>query len=305
MFEKVNVPILGLVENMAQHVQQLRPCGAYLWRRWRQEDGGRVRHRLPGRAAAGAADPRQADSGRPTVVADPDGEVAQIYKHVAREVAVKIALKSKKDFFVQVPHHLGEQEHLTAPRCKAGGMMPAMSQSSGSAGARQRAAGTSSFLSWAGARCGATCARRRAAAVDGRRHAGRGGADLGGLLPIACRAGWRATPMQLLGGDAVVNQRQPHAGGVCATGAHAGPGERHHAELSHHGPRQTPRAAPAAWWRSRAWRPATRCAAMCRSPTTRSARQPCAGHTGAGRGLGGRALARLAGAAAGRLPAAG
>ena len=34
-------------------------------------------------------------------------------------------------------------------------------------------------------------------------------------------------------------------------------------------------------------------------------RQPCAGYTGAGRGLGGRALARLAGAAAGRLPAAG
>ena len=33
----------------------------------------------------------QADSGRPTVVADPDGEIAAIYKAVARQVAVKIA----------------------------------------------------------------------------------------------------------------------------------------------------------------------------------------------------------------------
>ena len=33
----------------------------------------------------------QADSGKPTVVADPDGEVAAIYKKVARDVAVKIA----------------------------------------------------------------------------------------------------------------------------------------------------------------------------------------------------------------------
>ena len=32
-------------------VQQLRPCGAHLWRRWRQEDGDRLRHGLPGRAA--------------------------------------------------------------------------------------------------------------------------------------------------------------------------------------------------------------------------------------------------------------
>jgi ATP-binding protein involved in chromosome partitioning len=44
----------------------------------------------------------QADSGRPTVVADPDGEVAAIYKAVARQVAVKIALKAK-DFSAKFP----------------------------------------------------------------------------------------------------------------------------------------------------------------------------------------------------------
>jgi ATP-binding protein involved in chromosome partitioning len=37
----------------------------------------------------------QADSGRPTVVADPDGPVAMIYKDIARKIAVKVAEKAK------------------------------------------------------------------------------------------------------------------------------------------------------------------------------------------------------------------
>jgi ATP-binding protein involved in chromosome partitioning len=44
----------------------------------------------------------QADGGRPTVVSDPDGEIAGIYKAVARQVAVKIALKAK-DFSAKFP----------------------------------------------------------------------------------------------------------------------------------------------------------------------------------------------------------
>ena len=44
----------------------------------------------------------QADSGTPTVVAHPDGEVAQIYKQVARSVAVKIAQQAK-DFSSKFP----------------------------------------------------------------------------------------------------------------------------------------------------------------------------------------------------------
>jgi ATP-binding protein involved in chromosome partitioning len=45
---------------------------------------------------------QQADSGQPTVVADPDGEVAGIYKAVARQVAIKIAAKAK-DFSSKFP----------------------------------------------------------------------------------------------------------------------------------------------------------------------------------------------------------
>ena len=37
----------------------------------------------------------QADAGRPTVVADPNGPVADVYKAIARKVAVKIADKAK------------------------------------------------------------------------------------------------------------------------------------------------------------------------------------------------------------------
>jgi len=37
----------------------------------------------------------QADSGKPTVTSDPDGEVAGLYKAVARKVALAIAAKNK------------------------------------------------------------------------------------------------------------------------------------------------------------------------------------------------------------------
>jgi ATP-binding protein involved in chromosome partitioning len=44
----------------------------------------------------------QADSGNPTVVSDPDGEIAGIYKAVARQVAVKIAQRTR-DFSSKFP----------------------------------------------------------------------------------------------------------------------------------------------------------------------------------------------------------
>src|SRR5574340_636574 len=44
----------------------------------------------------------QADSGAPTVVADPDGAVAAIYKTVARRVAIGIA-EQAKDYTSKIP----------------------------------------------------------------------------------------------------------------------------------------------------------------------------------------------------------
>jgi len=103
MFEKVGVPILGLVENMAVHV--CTNCGhvEHIF----GADGGKKMAAEYGMDYLGALPldmqiRLQADSGKPTVVYDPDGEVAQIYKAVARQVAVKIAAKAK-DFSAKFP----------------------------------------------------------------------------------------------------------------------------------------------------------------------------------------------------------
>jgi ATP-binding protein involved in chromosome partitioning len=103
MFEKVGVPILGIVENMA--VYCCPNCGhsEHIF----GADGGKKMAAEYGVDYLGGlpltmAIREQADAGRPTVVADPDGDIAAIYKGVARQVAVKIALKAK-DFSAKFP----------------------------------------------------------------------------------------------------------------------------------------------------------------------------------------------------------
>ena len=103
MFEKVGVPILGILENMA--VYHCPNCGhtEHIF----GADGGKRMAAEYGVDYLGAlpltmAIREQADSGRPTVVADPDGDVAAIYKTVARTVAVKVAQKAK-DFSSKFP----------------------------------------------------------------------------------------------------------------------------------------------------------------------------------------------------------
>ena len=96
MFEKVGVPILGIVENMAVyccpncgHTEPI--FGADGGKRMAEQYGVDYLGALPLNMQIRV----QADSGKPTVVAEPDSEVAGIYKAVARQVAVKIALKAK------------------------------------------------------------------------------------------------------------------------------------------------------------------------------------------------------------------
>jgi ATP-binding protein involved in chromosome partitioning len=103
MFEKVGVPILGIVENMAVHVCE--KCGhvEHIF----GADGGKNMAAEYGMDYLGALPLNmsirvQADSGMPTVVADPEGEIANLYKSVARQVAIKIATKAK-DFSSKFP----------------------------------------------------------------------------------------------------------------------------------------------------------------------------------------------------------
>jgi ATP-binding protein involved in chromosome partitioning len=96
MFEKVNVPILGLVENMSVHI--CSNCG-------HEEaifgQGGGVAMAIKNKLDLLGSLPldirirEYADSGRPTVVADPDGRPTQIYKAIARKMAAKLAMRAR------------------------------------------------------------------------------------------------------------------------------------------------------------------------------------------------------------------
>jgi ATP-binding protein involved in chromosome partitioning len=103
MFEKVGVPILGIVENMAVHVCE--KCG-HVEHIFGEEGGKRLAEEYKmdylGALPLNLSIRVQADNGRPSVVSDPDGEIAGLYKAMARQVAVKIAQRAK-DFSSKFP----------------------------------------------------------------------------------------------------------------------------------------------------------------------------------------------------------
>ena len=103
MFEKVGIPILGIVENMAIHV--CTNCG-HAEHIFGAGGGERMARDYDVEYLGGLPlDIRireQTDSGNPTVVAEPDGEIAQAYRTIARRVAVKIAERAK-DMSLKMP----------------------------------------------------------------------------------------------------------------------------------------------------------------------------------------------------------
>jgi ATP-binding protein involved in chromosome partitioning len=92
MFEKVGVPILGIVENMSTHV--CSRCGheEHIFGQGGAEkmckDYGVD---LLGQLPLDIRIREQADSGRPTVVAEPESRPAQVYREIARKVAAKLS----------------------------------------------------------------------------------------------------------------------------------------------------------------------------------------------------------------------
>ena len=104
MFEKVGIPILGVVENMSTHI--CSNCGheEHIFgqggaERMCKEYGTELLGALP----LDISIREQADSGKPTVVADPDGRAAETYRAIARKLAVKIA-ESAKDMTSKFPN---------------------------------------------------------------------------------------------------------------------------------------------------------------------------------------------------------
>jgi ATP-binding protein involved in chromosome partitioning len=92
MFEKVSVPILGVVENMSVHIcpncgHESHIFGAGGAERMAADYKVEVLGQIP--LDIGIRE--QADSGRPTVVAEPQSRIAEIYRRIARRVAIRIA----------------------------------------------------------------------------------------------------------------------------------------------------------------------------------------------------------------------
>lgn len=96
MFEKVEVPVLGIIENMSIHIcsqcgHEEAIFGSGGAERMSQKYGVDLLGALP----LDINIRLQADEGQPTVIADPDGRIAQIYREIARKLAAKLSLRPK------------------------------------------------------------------------------------------------------------------------------------------------------------------------------------------------------------------
>lgn len=96
MFEKVGIPILGIVENMSVHVCSNCGHAEHIFGTGGAEqmcaDYGTE---LLGSLPLNLQIREMADGGKPTVVGAPDSPAADIYRSVARQVAIKVAERAK------------------------------------------------------------------------------------------------------------------------------------------------------------------------------------------------------------------
>jgi ATP-binding protein involved in chromosome partitioning len=103
MFEKVEVPVLGVIENMSIHIcsncnHEEHIFGEGGGERMAEENSVDFLGALP-------LDKRireETDSGKPTVVAEPDARISEIYREIARRTAAKLSLKTK-DYAARFP----------------------------------------------------------------------------------------------------------------------------------------------------------------------------------------------------------
>ena len=103
MFEKVEVPVLGVIENMSTHI--CSKCGheEHIFgegggARMAKENGIDLLGQLPLDMRIRA----ETDGGKPTVIAEPDSNIAKLYREIARRVAARLAVQ-KKDFSAKFP----------------------------------------------------------------------------------------------------------------------------------------------------------------------------------------------------------
>ena len=104
MFNKVNVPVLGIVENMSTHI--CSKCGheEHIF----GEQGGQTLAdeydtALLGQLPLDISIRENADAGTPSVVAAPDSSVAKAYFEIARHTSARLA-RQKKDYASKFPN---------------------------------------------------------------------------------------------------------------------------------------------------------------------------------------------------------
>ncbi|RMG31403.1 MAG: iron-sulfur cluster carrier protein ApbC [Gammaproteobacteria bacterium] len=96
MFQKVEVPVLGIVENMSIHI--CSKCG-HEEHIFGEGGGQRMSEQYDvdflGALPLDIRIREETDSGKPTVVAEPDSRIAQIYREIARRAAARLSLQAK------------------------------------------------------------------------------------------------------------------------------------------------------------------------------------------------------------------
>ncbi|MCW8932230.1 MAG: iron-sulfur cluster carrier protein ApbC [Gammaproteobacteria bacterium] len=96
MFEKVNVPVLGVVENMSIHIcsncnHEERIFGEGGGQRMSEEENVALLGALP----LDMSIRQQADDGKPTVFSEPESRITELYTDIARKIGAKLALKAR------------------------------------------------------------------------------------------------------------------------------------------------------------------------------------------------------------------
>jgi ATP-binding protein involved in chromosome partitioning len=103
MFQKVEVPVLGVVENMSIHI--CSNCG-HEEHIFGEGGGARMAEQhgvnLLGSLPLDIRIREETDGGKPTVVAEPDSRVSEIYREIARRTAAKLSLQAK-DYAAKFP----------------------------------------------------------------------------------------------------------------------------------------------------------------------------------------------------------
>ena len=103
MFEKVEVPVLGIVENMSTHIcsqcgHEEHIFGAGGGKQMSEQHGVELLGSLPLdiRIREGV------DNGKPTVAMEPDSPIATVYRDIARKTAARLSLRAK-DYSAKFP----------------------------------------------------------------------------------------------------------------------------------------------------------------------------------------------------------